>query len=203
VALTNLQTYNDVPLVDVSKEDVTSELDSEDEKKEKEETQKEYEPLTKWMKEVLGDKVEKVVVSARLGDSPCILATSKFGWSANMERIMRAQAMGDTSSYEYMKGRKIMEINPASPIIKSLNAQCGAPTATASSQVELLYDTAMLTSGFIIEQPADFASRIFMMMNASSEGAAAAENGKAKEDKVSDATKVDAEVVGDSDDAWN
>ena len=77
----------------------------------------------------------QVVVSARLGDSPCILATSKFGWSANMERIMRAQAMGDTSSYDYMKGRKIMEINPGSPIIKSLNAQCASPTATASAQV--------------------------------------------------------------------
>jgi len=208
VALTNLQTYgeDEVPLVDVSKEDVTSELDSELEKKEKEDTAKEYEPLTNWMKEVLGEKVEKVVVSARLGDSPCILATSKFGWSANMERIMRAQAMGDTSSYDYMKGRKIMEINPGSPIIKSLNAQCASPTATASAQVELLYDTAMLTSGFIIEQPADFASRIFMMMNASSGEAAAAENGKAKDMEAtasaSGATKVDAEVVGDSD-AWN
>ena len=70
--------------------------------------------------DTLGDKVEKVVVSKRLRDSPCILVTSKFGWSANMERIMKTQAMGDSRAMEYMKGRKIMEINPDSPVIKSL-----------------------------------------------------------------------------------
>jgi heat shock protein beta len=206
VALTNLQKYGELELVDVSKEDVDAELASEDEKKEKEEVQKEFEPLTKWMAKVLGAKVEKVVVSTRLGDSPCILATSKFGWSANMERIMRAQAMGDTASYDYMKGRKIMEINPASPIINSLNAACKAPTEAATSQVELLYDTAMLTSGFIIEQPADFASRIFKMMNASSSGeaAAAAENGDKPKvaAAATSATKVDVEVLSEGD-AWN
>jgi heat shock protein beta len=72
------------------------------------------------MSDTLGDKVEKVVVSKRLNDSPCILVTSKMGWSANMERIMKTQAMGDNRAMEYMKGRKIMEVNPNSPVIKSL-----------------------------------------------------------------------------------
>ena len=92
--------------MDVSKD----ELDlgtSEEEKKEAEETEEEFKALTAWMKEVLGEQVEKVVVSQRLSDAPCILATSKFGWSANMERIMRAQAMGDNKAMEYMKGRKV------------------------------------------------------------------------------------------------
>merc|ERR1719329_1764714 len=93
IALTNLQTYDDKPLVDVSKDELDLGEDTEEAKKEAETAEAEFKALTEWMKEVLGEQVEKVVVSNRLGDSPCILATSKFGWSANMERIMRAQAM--------------------------------------------------------------------------------------------------------------
>ena len=55
---------------------------------------------------------------SRLTDSPCALVTSKFGWSANMERIMKSQAFGDNRTMEYMKGRKIMEINPDHDVIK-------------------------------------------------------------------------------------
>lgn len=86
--------------------------------------------------DTLGDKVEKVVVSKRLRDSPCILVTSKFGWSANMERIMKTQAMGDSRAMEYMKGRKIMEINPDSPVIKSLKVPM-SPLLTKSVSCDL------------------------------------------------------------------
>merc|ERR1711966_176929 len=85
------------------------EIDDEDEKKKLEELKAEFEPLTKLMKEVLGDKVEKVMISYRMADSPCVLATSEYGWSANMERIMKAQAMRDNSTTSYMVSKKTME----------------------------------------------------------------------------------------------
>ena len=72
------------------------------------------------MKTSLGEQVEKVEVSNRPTDTPYVLVTSKFGWSVNMERIMKAQAMGDKSRADYMKGKKTMEINPSSPVIATL-----------------------------------------------------------------------------------
>merc|ERR1711998_131285 len=83
----------------------------EDEKKKLEELKAEFEPLTKLMKEVLGDKTEKVIVSDRIVDSPCVLTTSEYGWSANMER-MKARALRDSSMTSYMVSKKTMEINP-------------------------------------------------------------------------------------------
>merc|ERR1712188_353080 len=83
----------------------------------------EFKPLTDWMKETLGETVEKVTVSKRIVDTPAVVVTSKFGWSANMERIMKSQAMGDTRAMDYMKGRKILEISPTSPVILDLRAK--------------------------------------------------------------------------------
>jgi heat shock protein beta len=67
--------------------------------------------------------VEKVALTSRLLDSPCALVTSKFGWSANMERIMRSQAMGDSRAMEYMKGRKILEVNPEHEIVRGIKVR--------------------------------------------------------------------------------
>ncbi|KAM5567518.1 heat shock protein 90-5, chloroplastic [Rosa sericea] len=163
VAIQNLQTYKEKKFVDISKEDL--ELGDEDEVKDRE-TKQEYTLLCDWIKQQLGDQVAKVQVSKRLSSSPCVLVSGKFGWSANMERLMKAQALGDTSSLEFMRGRRIMEINPDHPIIKDLNAACkNAPESTdAKRAVALLFDTALISSGFTPDSPAELGNKIYEMM---------------------------------------
>ena len=208
----------------------------------KEEAEKELAPLAEAMKAALGDRVERVVVSRRLADSPVALVTSKFGWSANMERIMKTQvcchltvlltglnakdvlrwickctldpsavklhdsftgqsdrsarwrqqqqggrlktkrstmsaqssdplhtsaamsllceqAMGDNRAMEYMRGRRILEINPDSPVISALRARLESDPAGVAPTAELLYETALITGGFTVDSPKDFANR--------------------------------------------
>merc|ERR1712050_807531 len=102
------------------------ELEDEEEKKKLEEQKASFEALCKLIKEVLGDKVEKVVVSNRINESPCVLVTSEYGWSANMERIMKAQALRDSSMTSYMVSKKTMEINPNHAIMKELLSKATA-----------------------------------------------------------------------------
>ncbi|XP_061345870.1 heat shock protein 90-5, chloroplastic isoform X2 [Gastrolobium bilobum] len=163
VAIQNLQTYKEKKFVDISKEDL--ELGDEDEVKERENKQ-EYNLLCDWIKQQLGDKVAKVQISNRLSSSPCVLVSGKFGWSANMERLMKAQALGDTASLEFMRGRRILEINPDHPIINDLNAACkNAPDSSdAQRAVDLLYDTALISSGFSPDSPAELGNKIYEMM---------------------------------------
>nr|CAA72515.1 heat shock protein [Arabidopsis thaliana] len=163
VAIQNLQTYKEKKFVDISKEDL--ELGDEDEVKDREAKQ-EFNLLCDWIKQQLGDKVAKVQVSNRLSSSPCVLVSGKFGWSANMERLMKAQALGDTSSLEFMRGRRILEINPDHPIIKDLNAACkNAPESTEATRVvDLLYDTAIISGGFTPDSPAELGNKIYEMM---------------------------------------
>lgn len=111
-----LKEYDGKKLKNCSKEGLELEQ-SEDEKKSFEEKKAAYEPLCKQIKEVLGDKVEKVVVGQRLDESPCVLVTGEYGWSANMERIMKAQALRDASMSTYMISKKTMEINPDNAIV--------------------------------------------------------------------------------------
>ncbi|XP_047961013.1 heat shock protein 90-5, chloroplastic-like [Salvia hispanica] len=163
VAIQNLDTYKEKKFVDISKEDL--ELGDEDEVSERENKQ-EYNLLCDWIKQQLGEKVAKVQVSKRLASSPCVLVSGKFGWSANMERLMRAQTLGDQSSLEFMRGRRILEINPDHPVVKDLNAACkNAPeNVDAKRAVELLYDTALISSGFTPDSPAELSNKIYEMM---------------------------------------
>mmetsp|Transcript_21130 Transcript_21130/g.46267 ORF Transcript_21130/g.46267 Transcript_21130/m.46267 type:complete len:805 (+) Transcript_21130:53-2467(+) len=162
--VTNMGKFGDYELVDVSKEGLQLEDDAEEAKK-TEEFAKQYQGVTDFLKKSLGEKVEKVTVSNRLTDSPCALVTSKFGWSANMERIMRTQAMGDARSLEYMKGRKILEINPEHDIIKGLKTLLDEKDEErAGDLAELLFETSLITSGFQVDSPKDYAGKVFTLM---------------------------------------
>ena len=136
--------------------------DTEEEKKAFEELKTQYEPVCKKIKEILDNKVEKVVVGERLDESPCVLVTSEFGWTANMERIMKAQALRDNSMTSYMISKKTLEINPKHGIIKELKAQLekDSNSSNIKDTVWLLYDTSLLNSGFSIEDPNAFAKNL-------------------------------------------
>merc|ERR1711871_707610 len=160
-----LKEYAGKKLLSATKEGLKME-ETEEEKKELEEAKAATEGLCKLMKEVLNDKVDKVVVSTRLADSPCVLVTGEYGWSANMERIMKAQALRDSSSAAYMSSKKTMEINPQNAIISSLREKAGADQSdkTVKDLIWLLYDTSLLTSGFSLEEPQTFANRIHRLI---------------------------------------
>ena len=160
-----LKEYDGHKLRNCSKEGLELE-ETEDEKKQKEEQKVAYESLCKHIKEVLGDKIEKCILGYRLSESPCVLVTSEWGWSANMERIMKAQALRDPSMTSYMVSKKTMEINPNHPIVASLKAKVdeNAAERTTKDLIWLLYETALLTSGFSLDDPTNFAGRIHRMI---------------------------------------
>merc|ERR1712042_75943 len=160
-----LKEFDGKNLVSVTKEGLELPVD-EDEKKKKEADKEKFEGLCKVIKDILDKKVEKVIVSSRLVSSPCCIVTSQYGWTANMERIMKAQALRDTSTLGYMAAKKQFEINPEHPIMETLRKKAEADKNDKSVKdlVMLLYETALLASGFGLEDPQIHAGRIYRMV---------------------------------------
>merc|ERR1712095_118863 len=160
-----LKEFDGKNLVSVTKEGLELPED-EEEKKKREEDVKKLEGLCKVMKDILDKKVEKVTVSSRLVSSPCCIVTSQYGWTANMERIMKAQALRDTSTMGYMAAKKHLEINPDHSIVENLRQRAEADKNDKSVKdlVMLLFETSLLSSGFSLEDPMVHAQRIHRMI---------------------------------------
>jgi len=160
-----LKDFEDHKLKNCSKEGLDLDED-EDTKKKLEEQKASFEGLCTLMKEVLGDKCEKVLVGNRMLESPCVLVTSEWGWSANMERIMKAQALRDSSMSSYMVSKKTLELNPEHSIVVELKKRADADKGdrTVKDLIWLLYETSLLTSGFALDEPTGFGNRIHRMI---------------------------------------
>merc|ERR550534_1123254 len=164
-AIQQLKDYQGKTMACATKEGLDLGL-SEEEKKKAEEEKASFEDLCKKVKDILGKKVEKVVISDRMVGSPCSLVTGEFGWSANMERIMRAQALRDSTMSSYMVAKKTMELNPSHAIIVALKDKFAADAADSAAKdlVWLLYETSLLTSGFTLDNPGSFSNRIHRLI---------------------------------------
>jgi molecular chaperone HtpG len=193
-AVGQLKEYDGKKLVSATKEGLHLE-ETEEEKKKKEEKMAKFEPLCKTVKEILGDRVEKVVVSDRIVDSPCVLVTGEYGWTANMERIMKAQALRDSSMSGYMSSKKTMELNPDNPIMEELRtrAEVDKNDKSVKDLVLLLFETSLLTSGFSLDEPNTFGNRIHRMLKL---GLSIDDDASAEADAEMPALEADAEEEG-------
>jgi len=164
-AIQQLKDYQGKTLACATKEGLDLGL-TEEEKKKTEEEKSAFEDLCKKVKDILGKKVEKVVISDRMVTSPCSLVTGEYGWSANMQRIMAAQALRESTMSSYMVAKKTMELNPSHPIVKALKDKFSADSSDSAAKdlVWLLYETALLTSGFTLDNPGSFSNRIHRLI---------------------------------------
>ena len=202
----------------------------------------ELQALISFVTERLKGKVEKVEVSMRLEDTPCVLVTSKTGWSANMERIMRAQAsgvckrgrctqsivncvrrwphrcsvdprrrcftlqaMGDNRAMDFMRGSKILEGNPSSNVIRNINSLVAAGDREQAGQlVDLMFETALFTSGFTVDDKRGYANKVFSMMEraAGGRGSSGGSSSSGGAGSVVTPEVVPESSSGDKEDPW-
>jgi len=164
-AMQHLSKYdNKYKLTNLGKDGVKFDDNEEEEEQELKQIEEEFAPLTDFLKTTFSDKLEKVVVSDRLSTSPCALVSTTHGYSANMERIMKAQALQSHRQAGYIP-KRILEVNPKHPIIKELLQRVvNKDDEAAKVSAEVLYETAVMTSGYSVDDPANFASWIHKMM---------------------------------------
>lgn len=157
-----LKDYNDKKLICITKEN----LIFEENKEEIDNMTKEYEGVCKFIKETLGDKIEKAVISTRLDKSPCVLVTSEYGWTANMERIMKAQALRN-NDMGFNMAKYTLEINPNNKIINTMKSKLGQEDEIKSLRdlTYMLYDITLLSSGLTLDDPSTFSNRILKLIN--------------------------------------
>merc|ERR1711937_1090440 len=167
-AIQNLTEFDGKKLQSVTKENLQFGDEEDSDKKRDELYTENFKGLTEWMKDLYGDKVEKIAVSNRVVDTPCLLVTSQYGYSANMERIMQSQAFADNKRTSYLVSKKTMEINPRHPIIIELKkrAEENPDSDDTKDLAQLMYDTALLNSGFQMEDTTGFASRMYKLFKA-------------------------------------
>merc|ERR1711991_470243 len=167
-AIQNLTEFDGKKLQSITKENLKFGDEEDSDKKRDELYTENFKGLTEWMKGIYGDKVEKIAVSNRVVDTPCLLVTSQYGYSANMERIMQSQAFADNKRTSYLVSKKTMEINPRHPIMIELKKRAEeSPDNDDTKDLALLiYDTALLNSGFQMEDATGFASRMYKLFKA-------------------------------------
>ena len=164
-----LKEYEGKKLLSVTKVNLDT-GDTDSTKKELEELSKEFEPLCKKIKEVLKTNVEDVLISNRIVNTPCCLVTAEYGWSANMERIMKAQTLGNNQMAQFMMPKKTLELNPNNSMIKELNKLVGMGeqyNPILNYYIDILYNSSILDSGFSLQNPRTFSENIYRMMDGS------------------------------------
>merc|ERR1712224_775812 len=164
-AMPQLTEFKGFQFMGSNKENLKLDDDDTEEKKMKKMTEM-HKKLTDWMKETLGTKVEKAVVSNRLLETPAIIVSSQYGWSTNMERIMKAQTMGNNDRSQQMTSQKTLEINPSHPIIRELKSRIESDGADQEAKdiAHTLFDVALVGTGLTPNDPAEFASRVQVLM---------------------------------------
>jgi molecular chaperone HtpG len=161
-----IKDYKDKKLVCISKENVDLDF-NDDEKKEFEQNKTDYKNVCDFIKSVLSDNVEKVVVSNKLDSSPCILSTSEYAMTSNMQRILKAQTFNNGPDIGYMMGRKILEINPSNSIIKKIKNKIENQEIDDELKdiVLLMYEATLQVSGFTLENPASFSNKVLKLID--------------------------------------
>lgn len=165
-AVQNLAEYDGFRLQSVSKEGLRFGDEDDVEQRRADAYRSRFQPLADWLKDVLGDKIEKVTISNRLAETPAVLVTGQYGYSANMERIMRSQAFADPDRAKFLISKKTMEINPRHPIVSKLLAKVeeGDESEDTKDYAAMLFDSALLNSGFSMDDPRKFAQRAYRLM---------------------------------------
>merc|ERR1712203_385281 len=176
--LQKLADYEGKKFVSIQKADVKLD-ETEEEKKKFSKIKDMYKPLTDWWKDSLteftekgamkdaGVKIEKVELSKRLTESPVVVVTSQFGYSAQQEKVMKAQAFQNKDQLSMMSGRKTLEVNPNHPVIVDLLSKVKGDkeNAAALDTAQVLFQTALIESGYEIADPSALVSRVYRLMS--------------------------------------